>query len=132
MPLSISYDASYVLVSLLNINEFADDLRTRGKPLPDQPMGLTVGDEGETDALVGAPHALLPISTLTLKTHCKLYVRTYVRKEAKCSFPSIGSCHNRLEGSDDRAHASERWGDAPTLGVVGYKLPSPFAVEYCR
>jgi len=38
---------SYVLVSLLN--ETAD-LRTRGKPLPDQSMGLTVGDKGETDA----------------------------------------------------------------------------------
>jgi hypothetical protein len=36
-----------VFVSLLN--ETAD-LETRGKPLPDQPMGLTVGDEGETDA----------------------------------------------------------------------------------
>ena len=38
---------SYVLVSLLN--ETAD-LRTRGKPLPDQSVGLTVGDKGETDA----------------------------------------------------------------------------------
>jgi hypothetical protein len=39
-----------VLVSLLNIKPETADLRTRGKPLPDQPMGLTVGDEGETDA----------------------------------------------------------------------------------
>jgi hypothetical protein len=41
---------SCVLVSLLNIKPETADLRTRGKPLPDQPMGLTVGDEGETDA----------------------------------------------------------------------------------
>ena len=41
---------SYVLVSLLKIKPETADLRTRGKPLPDQPMGLTVGDEGETDA----------------------------------------------------------------------------------
>ena len=49
-PLSVSLSSmlrSYVLVSLLN--ETAD-LRTRGKPLPDQSMGLTVGDKGETDA----------------------------------------------------------------------------------
>ena len=50
LPLSSSLSLmlrSYVLVSLLNGTA---DLRTRGKPLPDQPMGLTVGDEGETDA----------------------------------------------------------------------------------
>ena len=50
LPLSSSLSLmlrSYVFVSLLN--ETAD-LETRGKPLPDQPMGLTVGDEGETDA----------------------------------------------------------------------------------
>ena len=41
---------SYMNVSLLNTKPETADLRTRGKPLPDQPMGLTVGDEGETDA----------------------------------------------------------------------------------
>jgi hypothetical protein len=44
---------SYVLVSLLNLKRETarlEDEGTRGKPLPDQPMGLTVGDEGETDA----------------------------------------------------------------------------------
>jgi len=65
---------SYVLVSLLNLKPETADLRTRGKPLPDQPMGLTVGDEGEKREkakpmlVVGSPHAFLPISTLTLKT----------------------------------------------------------------
>ena len=48
---------SYVLVSLLNgttdlgtRGKPLPDRLSRGKPLPDQPMGLTVGDKGETDA----------------------------------------------------------------------------------
>jgi hypothetical protein len=65
---------------VLALNETAE-LRT---PLPDQPMGLNVGDKGETDALVGAPHALLPISTLTLTTHY-----TAVRKKS-ARFPQSG------------------------------------------